>query len=128
MNIYPTKKIYFLSDFHLGAPDYDKSLVREKKIVSFKDVDEVFNEENKYAASIFTGGYFVSCEVYCCQPQTQPLVASQVLYTATTTPPPPPQTAFCRTHVAPVGRCSHVLTASLPASRWPTGYAPRSMR
>jgi len=29
--------IYFLSDFHLGAPDYEKSLVREKKIVSFLD-------------------------------------------------------------------------------------------
>ena len=30
-------KIYFLSDFHLGAPDYESSLVREKKIVSFLD-------------------------------------------------------------------------------------------
>lgn len=29
------KKNYFLSDFHLGAPDYDRSLVREKKIVAF---------------------------------------------------------------------------------------------
>lgn len=29
--------IYFLSDFHLGAPDYDKSLVREKKLVAFLD-------------------------------------------------------------------------------------------
>lgn len=29
--------IYFLSDFHLGAPDYEKSLVREKKIVAFLD-------------------------------------------------------------------------------------------
>ena len=31
------KKIYFLSDFHLGAPDADASLQREKKIVSFLD-------------------------------------------------------------------------------------------
>ena len=29
--------IYFLSDFHLGAPDYEKSLEREKKIVKFLD-------------------------------------------------------------------------------------------
>lgn len=31
------KKIYFLSDFHLGAPDHAASLVREKKIVQFLD-------------------------------------------------------------------------------------------
>lgn len=35
MQILPGKKIYFLSDFHLGAPDYDTSLQREKLIVSF---------------------------------------------------------------------------------------------
>ena len=29
------KKIYFLSDFHLGAPDHDSSLIREKKVVAF---------------------------------------------------------------------------------------------
>ena len=29
------KQIYFLSDFHLGAPNYDASLIREKKVVSF---------------------------------------------------------------------------------------------
>lgn len=34
-NISPNKKIYFLSDFHLGAPDYEKSLLREKKILAF---------------------------------------------------------------------------------------------
>ena len=32
-----SKKIYFLSDFHLGAPDAASSLVREKKIVQFLD-------------------------------------------------------------------------------------------
>lgn len=35
MNISPDKKIYFLSDFHLGAPDAASSLVREKKVVGF---------------------------------------------------------------------------------------------
>lgn len=29
------KKIYFLSDLHLGAPNYEKSLAREQKIVRF---------------------------------------------------------------------------------------------
>ncbi len=29
------KKIYFLSDFHLGAPNYEDSLIREKKVVAF---------------------------------------------------------------------------------------------
>lgn len=33
----PTK-IYFASDFHLGAPNYEKSLEREKKIVAWLDV------------------------------------------------------------------------------------------
>jgi len=37
MNVAAGKKIYFLSDFHLGAPDYESSLVREKKIVAFLD-------------------------------------------------------------------------------------------
>ncbi|MDR0793025.1 MAG: UDP-2,3-diacylglucosamine diphosphatase [Chitinophagaceae bacterium] len=46
-NIPPGKKIYFLSDFHLGAPDYEKSLKREQKIVRFlesirKDAAGVF--------------------------------------------------------------------------------------
>ncbi|UEG50972.1 UDP-2,3-diacylglucosamine diphosphatase [Ferruginibacter lapsinanis] len=31
------KKIYFLSDFHLGAPDATKSLQREKRVVQFLD-------------------------------------------------------------------------------------------
>jgi UDP-2,3-diacylglucosamine hydrolase len=35
MQLPPGKKIYFLSDFHLGAPDYAASLVREKRIVEF---------------------------------------------------------------------------------------------
>ncbi len=35
MVVPPNKKIYFLSDFHLGAPDHNSSLLREKKIVAF---------------------------------------------------------------------------------------------
>ncbi len=35
MQISTSKKIFFLSDFHLGAPNYSASLQREKKIVSF---------------------------------------------------------------------------------------------
>ena len=41
------KKIFFASDFHLGAPTYEASLIREKKIVrwldSIKDeADEIY--------------------------------------------------------------------------------------
>ena len=35
MQIPEGKKVYFLSDFHLGAPDHPTSLVREKRIVHF---------------------------------------------------------------------------------------------
>ncbi|CAN5321431.1 UDP-2,3-diacylglucosamine diphosphatase [soil metagenome] len=37
MQIPADKKIYFISDFHLGAPDYEASLQREKRIVAFLD-------------------------------------------------------------------------------------------
>ncbi len=33
----PGQKIYFASDFHLGIPDYESSLQREKKLVSWLD-------------------------------------------------------------------------------------------
>lgn len=36
------KKIFFLSDFHLGAPDFQNSLIREKKVVSF--LESIRNE------------------------------------------------------------------------------------
>lgn len=41
------KKIYFASDFHLGIPTHEKSLEREKKLVTWldeikKDADEIF--------------------------------------------------------------------------------------
>src|SRR4026208_2415574 len=38
----PRNKIYFLSDFHLGAPDREASLLREKHIVKF--LSEIKNE------------------------------------------------------------------------------------
>lgn len=44
------KKIYFLSDFHLGVPDFEKSLEREKLIVKFLD------EAKADAAEIFIVG------------------------------------------------------------------------
>lgn len=50
MQIPPEKKIYFLSDFHLGAPDYSSSLLREKHVVSF--LNKIKNE----AAVIFILG------------------------------------------------------------------------
>lgn len=50
MQIPPGKKIYFLSDFHLGAPDHASSLVREKRIVRFLD------EVKKDAAVVFILG------------------------------------------------------------------------
>ncbi len=31
------EKIYFASDFHLGVPDYESSLLREKKVVTWLD-------------------------------------------------------------------------------------------
>ena len=37
MHLSPGKNIYFLSDFHLGAPDAVSSLQREKRIVQFLD-------------------------------------------------------------------------------------------
>lgn len=47
MTISNNKKIYFLSDFHLGAPNAEASLIREKKIVQFleeikQDAEQIF--------------------------------------------------------------------------------------
>jgi UDP-2,3-diacylglucosamine hydrolase len=50
MQIPPIKKIYFLSDFHLGAPDHVSSLEREKRIVRF------FDEIKKDTSHIFILG------------------------------------------------------------------------
>ncbi|MFL5765450.1 MAG: UDP-2,3-diacylglucosamine diphosphatase [Bacteroidia bacterium] len=46
----PGKKIYFASDFHLGVPDHDSSLKREKQIVRWLD------EVKQDAAEIFLMG------------------------------------------------------------------------
>lgn len=53
MKVSVNKKIYFLSDFHLGVPDYDSSLQREKKIVAFLD-----SIKNKAAAIFIVGDMF----------------------------------------------------------------------
>ena len=50
MTLAPGKKVYFISDFHLGAPDFEKSLVREKIIVEF------LSKAQKDAAHIFIVG------------------------------------------------------------------------
>lgn len=50
MQIPEGKKVYFLSDFHLGVPDRASSLEREKKIVRFLD------EAQRDAAVIFIVG------------------------------------------------------------------------
>ena len=50
MQLPADKKIYFLSDFHLGAPDAASSRTREKKIVLFLE------EIRKNAAQIFIVG------------------------------------------------------------------------
>lgn len=46
-SISPGKKIYFISDFHLGAPNYEVSLEREKRIVKWlgevqSDASEIY--------------------------------------------------------------------------------------
>jgi UDP-2,3-diacylglucosamine hydrolase len=38
MQIAQGKKIYFLSDFHLGVPDHATSLQREKQVIRFLDI------------------------------------------------------------------------------------------
>ncbi|MGC4100465.1 UDP-2,3-diacylglucosamine diphosphatase [Ferruginibacter sp.] len=50
MQIPADKKVYFLSDFHLGVPDAKSSLDRERKIVQFLD------DIKKDAAEIFIVG------------------------------------------------------------------------
>jgi UDP-2,3-diacylglucosamine hydrolase len=50
MQIPPGKKIFFLSDFHLGAPDHKSSLQREKIIIGFLE------QARKDAAAIFIVG------------------------------------------------------------------------
>ncbi|HET9280166.1 MAG TPA: UDP-2,3-diacylglucosamine diphosphatase [Flavitalea sp.] len=50
MQITPEKKVFFLSDFHLGIPDHKTSLDRERRIVNF------LNSIQGQAAAIFIVG------------------------------------------------------------------------
>lgn len=50
MQLTEGKKVYFLSDFHLGSPNHEASLLREKRIVRFLE------EISKDAAEIFIVG------------------------------------------------------------------------
>ncbi|MCB9224037.1 MAG: UDP-2,3-diacylglucosamine diphosphatase [Crocinitomicaceae bacterium] len=47
------KKIYFASDFHLGAPNYEASLEREKKIVRWLDTIKDDAEEIYLMGDVF---------------------------------------------------------------------------
>lgn len=51
------KKIYFLSDFHLGAPNYQNSLQREKKIVAFLNAIENTAQEIFIVGDMFDFWY-----------------------------------------------------------------------
>ena len=51
MELTQGKKIYFASDSHLGAPNFEESLIREKKFVLWldaikKDADAIFSSKN----------------------------------------------------------------------------------
>ncbi len=46
-------KIYFASDFHLGIPDYEKSLEREKRIVRWLDEIKIDAKEIYLAGDVF---------------------------------------------------------------------------
>ena len=47
------KNIYFASDFHLGAPNYEKSLEREKSICAWMDFIRPTCEELFLVGDIF---------------------------------------------------------------------------
>jgi UDP-2,3-diacylglucosamine hydrolase len=47
------KKIYFASDFHLGVPDYESSLKRERRIVSWLDKVKSDAEEIYLLGDVF---------------------------------------------------------------------------
>ena len=55
MNIPKGKKVYFASDNHLGAPNAEKSRVREKQFVSWLD-----SIKNDAAAIYLLGDLFES--------------------------------------------------------------------
>jgi UDP-2,3-diacylglucosamine hydrolase len=47
------RKIYFASDLHLGVPDYESSLVREKKFVLWLDTVKEDAEEIHLVGDVF---------------------------------------------------------------------------
>ena len=53
----PNKKIYFASDFHLGAPNHEQSLIREKLIVKWLDEIKVDAEEIYLMGDMFDFWY-----------------------------------------------------------------------
>lgn len=53
MQLQPNKKIYFLSDFHLGTPNAGASLQREKTIVAFLDTIKHDAQEVFLAGDMF---------------------------------------------------------------------------
>jgi UDP-2,3-diacylglucosamine hydrolase len=53
ISILPGKKIYFLSDLHLGAPDYERSRERENKLIRF-----LVSIEDNAQAIFFIGDVF----------------------------------------------------------------------
>ena len=48
-----SKKTFFASDFHLGIPDHEKSMIREKKIVRWLDSIKADAEEIYLVGDIF---------------------------------------------------------------------------
>ncbi|PJA09498.1 MAG: UDP-2,3-diacylglucosamine hydrolase [Flavobacteriales bacterium CG_4_10_14_0_2_um_filter_32_8] len=53
MTLSPQHKIYFASDFHLGAPNAEESLKREKKLVAWLDQIKVDAQEIYLVGDIF---------------------------------------------------------------------------
>ncbi len=53
----PNKKIYFASDFHLGAPNHEQSLIREKLIVKWLDEIKADAEEIYLMGDMFDFWY-----------------------------------------------------------------------
>ena len=53
----PNKKIYFASDFHLGAPNHAQSMIREKLIVKWLDVIKADAEEIYLMGDMFDFWY-----------------------------------------------------------------------
>lgn len=47
------RKIYFASDLHLGVPDYESSLIREKKFVNWLDSIKIDAEEIHLVGDVF---------------------------------------------------------------------------